>query len=76
MATEHLHIRRDERYPDYSIDDTQAGPWSPYELDVDTDTAARWRQTFAAYEAMQDEIEAELAKNPKYYDPARGLWMR
>lgn len=67
MADEQLHIRRDERYPEYTIEDERPQDGQMV-LDVGSETAARWRTTIAAYEAVQAEIEKLLASNPKYFD--------
>lgn len=52
-----LHIRTDERYPEYrEVDPDAPHDYSQYVIDVDDTTAERWRAARAAFEAAQDEI--------------------
>lgn len=58
-----LRISRDERYPWFDIDEEAEAI-----LDVDDETAERWRRALAECERVQSEIRDELAKNPDYWD--------
>lgn len=63
-----IKIALDERYPLFLVDNDHGSP-----IDVDSDTLDRWRRVMAEFEAVQDEIDAELRKVPGY-TTENGLW--
>lgn len=58
-----VRVNRDERYPVYEIAENGAAT-----LDVDDETAKRWRDAQEAWERVQDEIDDLARQNQDYYD--------
>lgn len=63
-----IHVRDDEAYPVLHIDEFDSEYHKKGNLEVDENTLHRWRQAFAEFNLVQEEINRKLCQQYNYLD--------